>query len=294
MHSALIIHIFMFITFISTINAVPWKFNRLYILAYDILNHKRLGGKYEEVKRMTDRELLQSISDIIIGKIGTITDNMATKEDLSNMATKKDISNMATKEDLSYMATKEDIFNMATKEDISNMATKEDLSNMATKEDISNMATKEDLSSMATKEDISNMATKEDISNMATKEDISSMATKEDISNMATKEDISSMATKEDISSMATKEDISNMATKEDISNIRAEIRENSNLILSAFDQTEQKMYARFDKVNEDMAKMREDIHTTRYSNEAVELILKKTADLEERVNKLENFQKIS
>ena len=102
------------------------------------------------------------------------------------------------------------------------------------------------------------------------------------------------MATKEDISNMATKEDISNMATKEDISNIRAEIRENSNLILSAFDQTEQKMYARFDKVNEDMAKMREDIHTTRYSNEAVELILKKTADLEERVNKLENFQKIS
>ena len=53
-------------------------------------------------------------------------------------------------------------------------------------------------------------------------------------------------------------------------------------------------MYARFDKVNEDMAKMREDIHTTRYSNEAVELILKKTADLEERVNKLENLQKIS
>ena len=171
---------------------------------------------------MTDRELLQSISDIIIGKIGAITDNMATKEDLSNMATKEDLSNMATKED------------------ISNMATKEDLSNMATKEDISNMATKEDLSSMATKEDISNMA------------------------------------------------------TKEDISNIRAEIRENSNLILSAFDQTEQKMYARFDKVNEDMAKMREDIHTTRYSNEAVELILKKTADLEERVNKLENLQKIS
>ena len=171
---------------------------------------------------MTDRELLQSISDIIIGKIGAITDNMATKEDLSNMATKKDISNMATKED------------------------------------------------------------------------ISSMATKEDISNMATKEDLSNMATKEDISNMATKEDISNMATKEDISNIRAEIRENSNLILSAFDQTEQKMYARFDKVNEDMAKMREDIHTTRYSNEAVELILKKTADLEERVNKLENLQKIS
>ena len=240
MHSALIIHIFMFITFISTINAVPWKFNRLYILAYDILNHKRLGGKYEEVKRMTDRELLQSISDIIIGKIGTITDNMATKEDLSNMATKEDLSNMATKEDLSNMATKEDISNMATKKDISNMATKEDLSNMATKEDIFNMATKED------------------------------------------------------ISNMATKEDISNMATKEDISNIRAEIRENSNLILSAFDQTEQKMYARFDKVNEDMAKMREDIHTTRYSNEAVELILKKTADLEERVNKLENLQKIS
>ena len=257
----------MFITFISTINAVPWKFNRLYILAYDILNHKRLGGKYEEVKRMTDRELLQSVSDIIIGKIGTITDNMATKEDLSNMA---------------------------TKEDISNMATKEDISNMATKEDLSNMATKEDISNMATKEDISNMATKEDISNMATKEDISNMATKEDLSNMATKEDISNMATKEDLSNMATKEDISNMATKEDISNIRAEIRENSNLILSAFDQTEQKMYARFDKVNEDMAKMRDDIHTTRYSNEAVELILKKTADLEERVNKLENFQKIS
>ena len=57
---------------------------------------------------MTDRELLQSISDIIIGKIGTITDNMATKEDLSYMATKEDISNMATKEDISSMATKED------------------------------------------------------------------------------------------------------------------------------------------------------------------------------------------
>ena len=55
---------------------------------------------------MTDRELLQSISDIIIGKIGTITDNMATKEDISNMATKEDISNMATKKDISNMATK--------------------------------------------------------------------------------------------------------------------------------------------------------------------------------------------
>ena len=49
---------------------------------------------------MTDRELLQSISDIIIGKIGAITDNMATKEDISNMATKEYISNMATKEDI--------------------------------------------------------------------------------------------------------------------------------------------------------------------------------------------------
>ena len=53
---------------------------------------------------MTDRELLQSISDIIIGKIGAITDNMATKEDLSNMATKEDNSNMATKQDISNLA----------------------------------------------------------------------------------------------------------------------------------------------------------------------------------------------
>ena len=49
---------------------------------------------------MTDRELLQSISDIIIGKIGTITDNMATKEDLSNMATKEDLSNIDPKNEL--------------------------------------------------------------------------------------------------------------------------------------------------------------------------------------------------
>ena len=105
---------------------------------------------------------------------------------------------------------------------------------------------------------------------------------------------IANMATKDDIANMATKDDIANMATKDDIANIREELRNNSNLILGALDETEQKMYARFNKINEDMAKMREDIHVTKYSNETVELILKKTMDLEERATKLENLQKIS
>lgn len=41
---------------------------------------------------MTDKELLQSISDMIDGKIKTITDNMATKDDIKEV--KERLSNV--------------------------------------------------------------------------------------------------------------------------------------------------------------------------------------------------------
>lgn len=83
--------------------------------------------------------------------------------------------------------------------------------------------------------------------------------------------------------------------TNEDLQAIGALINNavtnGTNLVLGELDRVEQRIYGRFDKVNQDMQTIREDIHTTKYSNETVELLLKKVTELEKRIEKL---QKIS
>lgn len=98
------------------------------------------------------------------------------------------------------------------------------------------------------------------------------------------------MATKDDISNMATKDDISNMATKDDIDQIRSEIRESSNLVLRELDRVEQKVYKNFEKIYQDMAMLHNEVHITKYSNETVELLLKKVTELEKRIAELEEI----
>lgn len=68
--------------------------------------------------------------------------------------------------------------------------------------------------------------------------------------------------------------------TNEDLQAIGAlidnAVTNGTNLVLGELDRVEQRIYGRFDKVNQDMQTIREDIHTTKYSNETVELLLKK------------------
>lgn len=90
---------------------------------------------------------------------------------------------------------------------------------------------------------------------------ISNMATKDDISNLITKDDISNLITKDDISNLITKYDISNMATKDDVSALKSEIRDDSNMILNALKQFEQRMFAHFDKLDQDLLEIREEVH---------------------------------
>ena len=68
----------------------------------------------------------------------------------------------------------------------------------------------------------------------------------------------------------------------------KKQINDNSNLILGELDRVEQRIHNRFEKTNQDMQLMREDIHITRYSNETVELLLKKDTELEKRIANLE------
>lgn len=80
--------------------------------------------------------------------------------------------------------------------------------------------------------------------------------------------------------------------TNEDLQAIGALINNavtnGTNLVLGELDRVEQKIYGHFDKVNQDMQSIREDIHTTKYSNETVELLLKKVTELEKRIEELE------
>lgn len=71
---------------------------------------------------------------------------------------------------------------------------------------------------------------------------------------------------------------------------VRAEIRESSNLILSELGRVEQRINNRFEKVNLDMKQIREDVHVTKYSNDTVELLLRKVTELENRLKKVEQY----
>jgi len=69
---------------------------------------------------------------------------------------------------------------------------------------------------------------------------------------------------------------------------LKKQINDNSNLILGEMDRVEQRINNRFEKIDKDMQLIREDVHTTRYSNETVELLLKKVTEHEKRIGELE------
>lgn len=76
------------------------------------------------------------------------------------------------------------------------------------------------------------------------------------------------------IENMATKDDIANMATKDDIYN-------SEKLLLSEMDRLHNIYTKKFDKITERLDRMQEEINATRYSNETVELLLRKVTELE-------------
>lgn len=78
--------------------------------------------------------------------------------------------------------------------------------------------------------------------------------------------------------------------TNEDLQAISDIVKGGTNLVLGELDRVEQKIYERFDKVDKDMVSIREDIHTTKYSNETVELLLHKVTELEKRIADLERI----
>lgn len=90
---------------------------------------------------------------------------------------------------------------------------------------------------------------------------------------------IANMATKEDIKDMATKSDLKEMVAKSDL---RVE-----NMVFGELDSTEERINKKFDSINEILKKIREDINATRYSNQTVELLLKRQDKLEEELQEL-------
>lgn len=76
--------------------------------------------------------------------------------------------------------------------------------------------------------------------------------------------------------------------TDSDLQAISGLINANSNLVLGELDRIEQRINKRFDNVRTDLHEIREEVHITKYSNETVELLLKKVSELEERIAQLE------
>lgn len=76
--------------------------------------------------------------------------------------------------------------------------------------------------------------------------------------------------------------------TDSDLQAISGLINANSNLILGELDRIEQRINKKFDSVKSDLHEIREEVHVTKYSNETVELLLKKVSELEERIAQLE------
>lgn len=92
---------------------------------------------------------------------------------------------------------------------------------------------------------------------------------------------IENMATKDDIANMATKDDIANMATKDDIYN-------SEKLLLNEMERLHNIYTKKFDRLSERMDIMQNEINATRYSNETVEILIKKVTELEKRIAELE------
>ena len=151
----------------------------------------------------------------------------------------------------------------------------------ATKDDLKSFATKDDLKSFATKDDLKSFATKDDLKPFATKDDLKSFATKDDLKSFATKDDLMPFATKDDLKSFATKDDLKSFVTNDSL-------RHEMNLILSEIDSTEQRLNRRFEEVDKKILDLRNYVTSMRYSSEAVEILMKRQDNVEQRLQKVE------
>lgn len=72
-----------------------------------------------------------------------------------------------------------------------------------------------------------------------------------------------------------------NMVTKKDL-------KVSENMIFSEMDRLYNISVQQFDKINNKLEIMQSEINTTRYSNETVELLLRKVTELEKRISDIE------
>ena len=90
-----------------------------------------------------------------------------------------------------------------------------------------------------------------------------------------------SFATKEDLKSFATKEDLKSFATKEDV-------RHEMNLVLEELDSTEQRLCRKIEETDKKILDLRNYVMSMRYNNEAVEILMKRQDNVEQRLQKVE------
>ncbi len=61
-------------------------------------------------------------------------------------------------------------------------------------------------------------------------------------------------------------------------------------MILAELDRVEERISGKSDTMKQEIHQLREEVHITKYSNDTVELLLKKVTDLEKRVSSLEDI----
>ena len=79
----------------------------------------------------------------------------------------------------------------------------------------------------------------------------------------------------------ATKDDLRSFATNDGL-------RHEMNLILSEIDSTEQRLNRRFEEVDKKILDLRNYMTSVRYSSEAVEILMKRQDNVEQRLQKVE------
>lgn len=79
----------------------------------------------------------------------------------------------------------------------------------------------------------------------------------------------------------ATKDDLKSFVTNDGL-------RHEMNLILSEIDSTEQRLNRRFEEVDKKILDLRNYMTSVRYSSEAVEILMKRQDNVEQRLQKVE------
>ena len=90
-----------------------------------------------------------------------------------------------------------------------------------------------------------------------------------------------SFATKYDLKSFATKDDLKSFATKDDL-------RHEINLVLEELDSTEQRLNRKIEAADKKILDLRNYVTSSRYSNETVEILMKRQDNVEQRLQKVE------